>query len=54
MMFISLFAVVDLYIACVTTKNKTLIDQIYTNIQDRVKAGTIKTYYSDHDQIFLN
>ena len=36
-----------------TTKQNTIIDHIYTNITNTKKAGVIKTYYSDHDQIFI-
>ena len=36
-----------------TTKQNTIIDHIYTNITNTKKSGVIKTYYSDHDQIFI-
>ena len=36
-----------------TTKNKSLIDHLYTNIQHTNKTGTIKTYHKDHDKIFI-
>ena len=34
------------------TKNKTLIDNIYTYVQDIILSGTIETYYLDHDHFF--
>ena len=34
-----------------TTKQNTLIDHIYTNL-DKVSSKVLTTYYSDHDQIF--
>ena len=36
-----------------TTKYNTIIDHLHTNITDFQKVGVIKTYYSDHDQIFI-
>ena len=36
-----------------TTKQNTIIDHIYTNITNVKMSGVIKTYYSDHDQIFI-
>ena len=36
-----------------TTKYNTIIDHIYTNIPNHKECGVIKTYYSDHDQIFI-
>ena len=36
-----------------TTKQSTIIDHIHTNITTIQASGVIKTYYSDHDQIFI-
>ena len=36
-----------------TTKHNTVIDHIHTNIKDYRAASVLKTYYSDHDQIFI-
>ena len=36
-----------------TTKYNTTIDHIYTNLNSYEAAGVLKTYYSDHDQIYL-
>ena len=36
-----------------TTKQNTLIDHIYTNLNNTATAKVLKTYYSDHDQIFI-
>ena len=36
-----------------TTKYNTVIDHIYTNLKSYKAVGVLKTYYSDHDQIYL-
>ena len=36
-----------------TTKHNTVIDDIHTNIKDYRAVSVLKTYYSDHDQIFI-
>ena len=36
-----------------TTKYNTIIDHIHTNLQGIKTASVLKTYYSDHDQIFI-
>ena len=36
-----------------TTKYNTIIDHLHTNISAIKCAGVLKTYYSDHDQIFI-
>ena len=36
-----------------TTKYNTIIDHIHTNLTTQLTTGVIKTYYSDHDQIFI-
>ena len=36
-----------------TTKHNTIVDHIHTNIGNTKLAGVIKTYYSDHEQIFI-
>ena len=36
-----------------TTKYNTAIDHIYTNLNSYKSADVLKTYYSDHDQIFI-
>ena len=36
-----------------TTKHNTVIDHIHTNIKDYKTVSVLKTYYSDHDQIFI-
>ena len=36
-----------------TTKYNTIIDHMHTNISAVKCAGVLKTYYSDHDQIFI-
>ena len=40
-------------ITTATTKQQTLIDHIYTNLSIRTSSNVLKTYYSDHDQIFI-
>ena len=37
-----------------TTKQNTTIDHLYTNASNVHAADVIKTYYSDHDQIFIS
>ena len=36
-----------------TTKQNTTIDHIHTNITTDHSSGVIRTYYSDHDQIYI-
>ena len=36
-----------------TTKQNTIIDHIHTNLTEYHSTGVIKTYYSDHDQIYI-
>ena len=37
-----------------TTKYNTIIDHIHTNLKGFKTASVLKTYYSDHDQIFIH
>ena len=41
------------HITTATTKQQTLIDHIYTNLNKETTSNVLKTYYSDHDQIFI-
>ena len=36
-----------------TTKYNTIIDHIHTNLKNFKTASVLKTYYSDHNQIFI-
>ena len=36
-----------------TTKQNTTIDHIHTNITTDHTVDVIKTYYSDHDQVYI-
>ena len=43
-------------ISTYTTDNKTLIDQIYTNIKSHwdIQAGVLETYFSDHKALWVS
>ena len=41
------------HITTATTKQQTLIDHIYTNLNKETTSNVLKTYNSDHDQIFI-